>query len=670
MIDKLRPPEREIETLREAIRGHDHRYYVLDDPEISDREYDKLYSRLKELEKENPQLITPDSPTQRVSGKAGSTFQSIRHDVPMLSLDNTYSEEEVRAWEERVQKILKEQKMAFVMNPKIDGLSLSVVYENGVLVRAATRGDGTTGEDVTANAKTIRALPLRLRGKAPAKIEVRGEVYMDVADFNKMNEALKAAEEDPFANPRNAAAGSLRQKDSSITAKRPLKFMAHSYGALTGHNFQHYTEFLKFAESLGLPIARPMLMATSIDEVMKIAGKWEGERDKWTFEVDGIVIRLDDLAQHREAGFTAKSPRWAIAYKYPARQATTKILEVEHSVGRTGVITPAAKLEPVACGGVIISNVTLHNYDEVKRLDVKIGDTVLIERAGEVIPKVVKVITSKRSGDETAIRPPKNCPACGTALVKIEEEVAIRCPNLACPVQIERSILHFASRDAMDIEGMGDAVVAQLLTKNKIKDLADIYSLAKHDFLELDLFADKRAENLVEAIEKSKQQPLEKLIYGFGIPNVGEKSAQVLAEKFLSLGKLSLASLEDLEATSDIGPVVSSSIHEYFESSRVKDQLKKLKTHGIDPRHKPVVVVGGGLSGKTVVFTGELMQMTRSEAEAKVRTLGGKTADSVSKKTSFVVVGESPGSKFKKAQSLGVETLSEEAFLARIKKLS
>jgi DNA ligase (NAD+) len=493
---------------------------------------------------------------------------------------------------------------------------------------------------------------------------------MEVKDFRTMNEELKEKGEEPFANPRNFAAGSLRQKDPSITALRPLKFAAHSYGELKGLSFQTYTEFLERVQKLGIPIARPMKSVRSIQEVMKVAGEWEKEREKWAFEADGIVVRVNSLAQHKELGFTAKSPRWAIAYKYQAKQATTKILDVEHSVGRTGVITPTAKLEPVECGGVVISSASLHNYDEVQRLNAKIGDTVLIERAGEVIPKVIKVIRTKRTGEEKEIRPPSKCPVCQTSVVKVEGEVAIRCPNINCPAQIERSILHFGSREAMDIEGMGEAVVQQLLQKPGLKNVADIYDLTKDDFLKLELFADKRAENLMEAIEKSKKQPLERLIYGLGIPNVGEKSAYVLAQHFGSLEKLAEANEEELTRVPDVGPVVADSIREFFKSARVRETLKKLKGHSINPKFKRPEGSSSALEGKSFVFTGELKTMTRPEAEAKVRELGGRTSDSVSKKTDFVVVGENPGSKFKKAQSLDVRILSEESFLDYLKKLS
>lgn len=660
----------EIEKLQEEIRHHDQMYYVMDRPEISDREYDKLYARLKHLEDENPELVSPDSPTQRVSGQPVTTFAEAHHPVPMLSLDNTYSEDEIRSWEERIQKILKNQKVTYIINPKIDGLSLSLIYENGKLLRAATRGDGTNGEDVTLNARTIKAIPLKLHAPYPDRLEVRGEVFMDIKDFRKMIEEMKEKGLEPYANPRNSAAGSLRQKDPRITATRPLKFAVHSYGELKGQNFKEYTDFLELAEKLHLPVAKPMVIAHSIEEVIKTANKWDTEREKWAFEADGIVIRVNNLAQHKELGFTSKSPRWAIAYKYQAKQATTKLLDVIPSVGRTGVITPAASLEPVECGGVTISNASLHNYDEVERLDVRVGDTVLIERAGEVIPKVIKPIVTKRTGDEKVVKRPTKCPVCQTPVVQIEGEVAIRCPNINCPVQIERSILHFASRGAMDIEGMGDAVVHQLLEKPGLDNVADLYDLTEKDFLNLELFAEKRAENLMQALEKSKQRPLENLIYGLGIPNVGEKSAYVLARHFGTLKKLEQATAEELERVPDVGPVVSSSIAEFFKSPRVKETIKKLEHHGINSKFVAAEGSSNLLEGKTIVFTGELTTMTREEAEAKVRNMGGKASGSVSKKTDMVVAGESAGSKLKKAQDLKVPVLTEQAFLDYLKKLT
>jgi DNA ligase (NAD+) len=502
-------------------------------------------------------------------------------------------------------------------------------------------------------------------------MEVRGEVYMNLSEFRKMNRALIENGEEPFANPRNAAAGSLRQKDPGETAKRPLMFFVHSYGDIANLKIRQYSEFLSLCEKLGLPIAKPMVTMNKIEDVFQTFRKWQTEKENWPFEIDGVVVRINDLNQQNELGFTNRSPRWAIAYKYPAKQATTKILDVVHSVGRTGVITPAAKLEPVECGGVVISNATLHNYDEVKRLDVRIGDTVLIERAGEVIPKVIKVILEKRTGDEQKVHSPKKCPACNSDVIKIEGEVAVRCININCPIQMERSILHFASRDAMDIEGMGEAVVHQLVEKPGLKDVADIYDLKKEDFLDLELFADKRAENLIAAIQKSKKQTLDKLIYGFGIPHVGEKTALTLAETFQNLQNLSNATETDLLSASDIGPVVASSIRKFFDSKKVQESLQKLKKVGINPiyeisKNKENTV----LSQKTVVFTGELKTMTRSEGERLVHSLGGKASGSVSSKTDFLVAGENAGSKLAKAERLKVPILSEEAFLKMIKKVS
>ncbi len=665
--DRIR---KQVEDLRRQIREHDHAYYVLDKPTIADREYDRLMESLKDLETKNPTLITPDSPTQRVGGEAIAQFGAVRHRVPMLSLDNTYSPEELLAWHERVVKTLKDEKPRFVLNPKIDGLSLALVYENGQLTQAATRGDGNTGENVLANARTIKSIPLRLHGISSARFEVRGEVYMEVKDFQEMNRAFTEEGEDVFVNPRNAAAGSLRQKDPRITAKRPLKFFAHSYADTGDTPFKHYTDFLTACEKAGLPVAKPLQIANNIDDALKACLSLQEKRDSLAFEIDGVVVRIDDLEQQRVLGWTAKSPRFAIAYKFPAKQATTRLLDVLHSVGRTGVITPAAKLEPVECGGVMISNATLHNYDEIKRLDVRIGDTVLIERAGEVIPKVLKVIVEKRTGKEQIIKEPKLCPACETPLKRLQEEVALRCLNPSCPVQIERSIIHFGSRDAMDIEGMGEAVVHQLLEKPGLKDMADIYSLTKEDFLGLELFADKRAENLVNAIETSRSQPLERLIYGLGIPHVGEKTAFVLAERFGTMGALMKADEAELQAVSEVGPVLANSIKTFLSTPRFEKTWKKLEKAGVNPKHVKVQIASSPFTGKSVVFTGELQKNTRDEAERLVRMAGGKPSGSVSAKTGYVIVGENPGSKYTKAQKLGVQILDEEAFLKLMKKVS
>jgi DNA ligase (NAD+) len=663
--------QNEIDDLRQKIRYHDQRYYDQNQPEISDEEYDRLFARLKSLEKKNPSLVTPDSPTQRVAERPLSKFKSVKHLFPMLSLDNSYSHEDVQSWFDRVKKNLKDQSVTFVLNPKIDGLSLSLVYEDGRLARAVTRGDGEVGDDVTANAKTIKDIPLQLSKDAPGLFEVRGEVYMRRDDFLKMNQALELEGEEAFSNPRNAAAGALRQKDSSISAKRPLKFLGYTYGDIDSKRYPDYVSFLRFCEKSHIPVLTPEKTVSSFDEIIETINQWDSKRNDWPFGTDGVVIRVNNLSQQKQLGFTNRSPRWAIAFKFPAQQATTKLLNVEHSVGRTGVITPAAKLEPVECGGVTISNATLHNYDEVKRLDVRIGDTVLIERAGEVIPKIIKVIVSKRTGSETPIKRPSVCPACSTPVSQIEGEVALRCLNVNCPVQIERTILHFASRGAMDIEGMGEVVVHQLLEKPGLSNVADIFTLTKENFLKLDLFADKRAENLVDAIQRAKERPLDRLLFGLGIRNVGEKAAYLLAENFGSLDGLAQATKEQLMSIHEIGPVVAESIFEFFRLARVKETIQKLKKAGVDPRfERPKTVENSQFSGKTFVFTGELGSMTREQGESRVRELGGNFSGSVSKKTNFVVVGENAGSKLTKAKSLGVPVIDEATFLEMLKKVS
>ncbi len=660
-------PESEINALRQEIRRHDHLYYVLDRPELSDREYDLLLARLKSLEEKHPALITPESPTQRVSGIAVTTFSQIKHLVPMLSLDNTYSAEDVQAWIDRVQKGVGQDSPTYVLNPKIDGLSLSLMYEDGLLSHAATRGDGETGEDVTLNTRTIKSVPLKLRKSISGRMEIRGEVYMDINDFQKMNQSLREAGEEPFANPRNAAAGSLRQKDPRVTAERPLKFFAHSFADTNESPFRLYTDFLTACEDLGVPVVKPYVTESSVLDVMKRCREWETTRDTWPYEIDGVVIRLNDVHQQKTLGFTARSPRWAIAFKFQARQATTRVLDVEHSVGRTGVITPTARLEPVLCAGVTISNATLHNYDEIKRLGLKMGDTVLIERAGDVIPKVVKVIESKRTGKETDIPTPTRCPMCEGPVTKTEGEVAVRCANVSCPAQLERRLQHFASRGAMDIEGMGEAVVHQLVRLEKIADVADLFSLRKVDFLQLELFAEKRAENLMAAMKDAKRRPLDRLIFGLGIKNIGEKAATVLAESFGSLDAVAQATEDELTRVQDIGPVVAQSIRNFFQDARVKETIKKLKELGIDPKFKKTAtVVKALISGKTFVFTGELTSISRPEAEKKVREGGGHATGSVSKKTDYVVAGEKAGSKLEKAKKRGIQILSEEAFLKMI----
>lgn len=674
-----------IDKLKKEIRHHDYLYYVLAQPEISDAEYDKLMKHLEKLERKNPELVTADSPTQRVSGEAVKDFKTVKHSVPMLSLDNTYSADEILEWGKRVKKLLPDEDVEYVIEPKIDGVSCALTYKNGMLVLGATRGDGENGEDITLNIKTIHSIPLSLLTthdlrlpaipasdfRLPAIFEVRGEVYIDKPDFKKLNDDLSDRNEKLFANPRNAAAGSLRQKNPRITGARKLKFIVHSYGAISEtENFKTHSEFLKLCEKNGLPTTlRNTKTVNKIEEVFRLCKKWETEREKMPYEIDGLVIKVNLLSQQQKLGFTMKSPRWAISYKFPAKQATTKIKNITVQVGRTGILTPVADLEPVECAGVVISRATLHNFDEIERLGVRIGDTVLIERAGEVIPKIIKVIETKRTGGEKKPKVPEECPVCGQSIVKEKEDaVGWRCINPSCPAQLERGLVHFAKRETMDIEGLGEAAVEQLVSQKMVSDFADIYSLKQKDLLKLELFKEKKAQNLINAIEKSKTRPLNRLIFALGIRNIGEKAAIILAEKFLSMDKLLAASFEDLEKIFEVGPVTAESIIKFFKLPGTRKLIEKLKKAGVNMKEEPASKTSARpLEGKTFVFTGELKEFTRSGAQAKVRELGGKYSSSVSKKTDFVVIGSNPGSKYEKAKKLGVKVLTEPEFKNLIK---
>ncbi|MEN3013164.1 MAG: NAD-dependent DNA ligase LigA [Endomicrobiia bacterium] len=663
-----------IKELREKIRYHDYRYYVLNQPEISDYEYDKLYKELKELEEKYPEFVTSDSPTQRVSGEVVKEFKPVKHTFPMLSLDNTYSQQEILDWAERISKYVPLKDLEFIVEPKLDGLSCTVHYVNGIFHTAATRGDGETGEDVTLNVKTIKSLPLSLKSKKGSEIprffEVRGEVIMFKKDFERLNKELQQKNQQTFANPRNAASGSLRQKDPKITAQRPLRFYVHSYGKIEGtYKVLTDEEFLELCKEFSLPVVEHYKVCKTIDEVINYCLLWQQKRDTLEYEIDGMVIKVNQLKYREKIGSTLKSPRWAIAYKFPARQATTVIKNVIMQVGRTGIITPVAELEPVECGGVVISRATLHNFDEIKRLNVKIGDTVLVERAGEVIPKIVKVIESKRTGKEKEIEIPKKCPVCSSSVVKEEKEVAYRCPNSSCPAQIINSIVHFAKREAMDIEGLGESVAELLVERKLVKKLSDIYFLTKQQLLTLPLFKEKKATNLLNAIEKSKQKPLSKLLYALGIRHVGEKAAEILAEKFGSIDELMRASEFELQKIPEIGPVMANSIKEYFSNKYTQQIIEDLKKAGVKMTQPEIEKKGPQIfSGMTVVFTGELESMTRTEAEEIVKQFGGKTSSSVSKSTSLVVVGKNPGSKYEKAKQLNIKIIYEEEFLKMIKK--
>jgi len=661
-----RSPKEEIEALRTEINRHERLYYVSDSPEISDGEFDALMTRLKALEAAHPELASEDSPTRRVGGERSNTFAPVPHRIPMLSLDNCYSQEEFLEWHERVRKGLKGEPFELVVEAKIDGLSCSIEYEKGRLARASTRGDGETGEDVTLNVRTIRSVPLKLGlSLAPEVFEARGEVYMDKKDFEALREAaLTEGKKDIPVNPRNAAAGSLRQKDPGVTAARRLKFIAHSYGYLEGlvEPDSHW-EYLNVCRGLGFNIStignRP---CRSAEEVLAVYTEYSEKRFNLPYEIDGLVIKVDSLKQRGLLGFTSKSPRWAIAFKYPAQQATTTVASVDFSVGRTGAITPVAGLEPVKCGGVTISSATLHNFNEIARLGLKLGDRVVIERAGEVIPKVVKVLADARNGSEKDIVPPKACPSCGAELFRDEEEVALRCVNPSCPVQFKRSLLHFASRDAMNIEGFGVSSTEQLVDKGLVKGFPDIYRLKKEDLLGLELFKDKKADNLLSQIANSRRQPLSRLIYALGIRHIGEKNARTLAQHFRTLQAFVAAGPEELARISDVGPVIAEAVSEFFKSEATRRMVAELGQLGLR-LDEPERAAGGKLAGKTFVFTGELKALTRDEAQARVRELGGKETSSVSPKTSYVVVGADPGSKASKAQKLGVPVLTEEEFL-------
>ena len=654
--------KKEIEKLRERIRHHDYLYYVLSQPEISDKEYDDLMRKLKELEDKHPQFKTNDSPTVRLSGGILAGFKTVKHKQRMLSLDNTYSYGELRDWDERVRKGLgSSEKVGYVVELKIDGVSADITYEKGVLSIGATRGDGETGEDVTQNVKTIRAIPLVLLGKnIPRFIEIRTEVYMEREDFNILNKEREKEGEILFANPRNATSGSLKLLDAGLVAKRRLNFFAHSLGECEGLDILTQWDFLNSLREWGMRTNPHSKLCKNLDEAINYCGIWQEKKEKLTYDIDGIVIKVNSLSQQKKLGFTLKSPRWAVAYKYPAEQATTFVLNINLQVGRTGVITPVARLKPVECAGVIIRHATLHNFDEIKRLNVKEGDRVLIERAGEVIPKIVKVVQDK---GRHAFIIPKTCPVCRGRVVKEkDEDVAYRCINPSCPEQLERGLIHFASRSAMDIEGMGEAVVGQLVRKGLVKDFADIYFLKKEDLLSLELFKDKKAQNLLDALEKSKKQPLSRLVYGLGIRHVGEKAAYVLAQRFTNLDNLIKAKQQDFDAIYEVGSVMAESIVDFFTQENTQRLIKKLKESGLNLQEKIIPIKKSPLTGKTVVFTGELKNFSRSGVERMVRQFGGNASSSVSKNTDLVVIGENPGSKYETAKELGVKIISEKEF--------
>ena len=658
--------KKEIEELREKLRYHEYKYYVLDEPEISDAAYDRLMNRLKELEAAHPELVTPDSPTVRVGGAPREGFQTVRHARPMLSLDNAFSNDALRDWDRRVRQGSGREKIEYIAEHKFDGLSISLQYEDGVLARGVTRGDGTTGEDVTPNVKTIRSIPLRVeaavlkRTKLPADFEVRGEVMMTRKAFEALNRQQEQIGGKIFVNPRNSAAGAVRVLDPAITASRRLDFFAY-YLLVDGKApFAKHSESLQALKQLRFRASDDWKLCAGIEAVIEYCEEWDTKREKLPYEIDGVVIKVNSIAIQNELGYTAKAPRWAIAYKYPARQETTVVNDIIVQVGRTGTLTPVAVLEPVQVGGVTVSRSTLHNMDEIERLGLQIGDTVLIERAGEVIPHVLKVV--KEGKQRKPFEMPKRCPECGSAIHHVEGEVAYRCVNAACPAKRKESLLHFAGRHAMNIDGLGEKIVDQLVDKGLVKDVADLYALKEEEVAGLERMAEKSAQNLLEEIEASKKNSLARLIYALGIQFVGERTAQLLAEHFSSLEELAAATEEQLEEVPEVGPKVAASIVEFFSEPANRQLVKKLRKAGVHPIAEKRQVKSDKFAGKSFVFTGTLANRSREEAGEIVQQHGGKVSGTVSKKTDYVVVGTDPGSKYDKAKELGVTILSEGEF--------
>src|ERR1700674_3459085 len=657
--------DKKIESLREKIRHHEYLYYVLDQPEVSDAEFDKLMRELKDLEAEHPELITANSPTQRVGGKPREGFVKVRHSSPMLSLDNTYSEEELRAWERRAHELTGRKDVDYICELKLDGTSLALIYEDGKLVRGITRGDGTTGEDVTLNVRTVRSVPLsipkeRLRKAGiPPDFEVRGELLMPLASFKKMNEERESKGLSLFANPRNATAGTVRQLESRVTAERRLDYFSYMLLVNGRTYFDRHAKALDALGAAGFKVNQARKLVHSMDEVWAFIQQWAGKRESLAYEIDGIEIKVDRTALQDELGFTGKAPRWAIAYKYAARAGITKLEDIRVQVGRTGKLTPVAMLKPVLIGGTTVRNATLHNMDEIERLGVKIGDWVQVERGGDVIPKIAKVIEDKDHprGKKEFVMPEK-CPVCGTKVVRTEGEVDYRCVNANCPAKLRETILHFASRGVMNIDGMGEALVNQLTERGLVKDVADIYKLTKRDLLSLERFADKSAQNILDEIESSKKLPLERVIYGLGMRFVGERTAQFLAEHFGSMEALERASQEELQDVNEVGPRIAESIVEFFNLPANRKLVERLGSAGLTLSGQKKER-GTKLAGKTFVLTGTLAKYTRDEAKKMSEYAGGKVTGSVSKKTDYVVAGTDAGSKLDKANQLGVKVIDE-----------
>jgi len=657
--------EKKIGSLREKIRHHEYLYYVLDQPEISDAEFDKLMQQLKDLEAEHPELITADSPTQRVGGKPREGFVKVAHSSPMLSLDNTYNEDELRDWERRVHELSGRKDVDYVCELKLDGMSLALIYEDGALVRGITRGDGSVGEDVTLNVRTVRSVPLSIpkeklkKAGIPSDFEVRGELLMPLAAFKRMNDDRESKGLAVFANPRNATAGTVRQLESRVTAERRLDYFSYMLLQNGRTYFDRHSKTLDALDASGFKVNQHRKLVHDIDEAWSFIRQWEEKRESLPYEIDGIVIKVDRTSLQDELGFTGKAPRWAIAYKYAARAGITKLEDIRVQVGRTGKLTPVAMLAPVLIGGTTVRNATLHNMDEIERLGVKIGDWVQVERGGDVIPKVAKVIEDKEHPRGTrTFEMPGKCPVCGTKVVRTEGEVDYRCVNANCPAKLRETILHFASRGVMNIDGVGDALVNQLTERELVKNVADIYKLTKADLLSLERMGDKSAQNILDEIENSKKLPLERVIYGLGIRMVGERTAQFLAEHFGSMEALENAGVEELQNVNEVGPRIAESIVEFFSIAANRKLVERLREAGLRLTSQKKQR-GTKLAGKTFVLTGTLAHFTRDEAKKMIEDAGGKVTGSVSKKTDYVVAGADAGSKLDKAKELGVAVIDE-----------
>ncbi len=651
-----------VKKLRNEISYHNYRYYVLNDPVITDSDYDMLMKELQGIEQRHQELITKNSPTQRIGEELTGGFKTVTHSTPMLSLENTYSDDEMRDFNKRVAKILGEGKYEYTVEFKFDGFAVSIEYTNAELLRASTRGNGTVGDDITQNLKTIHAVPLRLIEKkgALSTVEVRGEVYMSNSVFKKLNKKREKSGKSLFANPRNAAAGSIKNIDPHVVAERELDIFIHT--VVEPHAFKKHSDAMNKLKALGFKVTPFLEVAGDIEEVIALCRKWQTKRGTLPYNIDGMVIKINDFEQHRKLGATIKSPRWAIAYKFPAEQAISNIMDIILSVGRTGTVTPIAVLEPVQLSGSVVSRSTLHNQDEIERKDIRIGDTVIVEKGGEIIPKVVKVVTEKRTGKERKFRMPGNCPVCNSKLLQDEGEVAVRCINKSCPAQVKGSILHFASRSAMNIDGLGYMLVEQLVEKKLVRDFADIYELKLDALVDIERMGKKSSENLLNAIEQSKASGLARFIYALGIRHVGIRAAHILALAFGTMTDLMRASFDDLESLEEVGPVIAESIVQFFRTKENRKLMTDLKQAGVKMERVRKSHRKMPFPGKTFVLTGKMENFTREEARECIEVLGGKVTSSVSKKTDFVVVGEEPGSKYDKAIKLGLRVLDEDEF--------